>query len=69
MRVSAKQEKRFDQITNRFIITKQLPALVRSVVDSEMDANDIAEAFGAAGVIVHPVMIQNLLARRAQQKT
>ena len=65
MRVSPEQEKRFEHITNRFVITKQLQAVVQAVLESDMDANEIQEAFGAAGIIVHPVLIQNLLARRA----
>jgi hypothetical protein len=65
--VTAKQQQdaRNRHITCRFVITKNLQAVVQQVVSSQMSANEIEEAFGAAGIVMHPVLIGNLLARRA----
>jgi hypothetical protein len=69
MRVSAADQQRMDHITRRFLLTKQLQVLINEIVAGDYDSNEIQEIFGTAGVMVHPVMVQNLLARRAQQKS
>jgi len=60
-------EARMDHITSRFVLTKQIQAVVQAVVSSQMDSNEIFAAFGAAGITLHPVIIQNILERRAAQ--
>ena len=60
-------EERMSHITNRFVLTKQLQAVVQAVVESALDSNEIFVAFGSAGITLHPVIIQNILERRAAQ--
>ena len=64
MRVTAEQEKRFELLTNRFGITKQLQAVVAAIINSDLSSDDIQIVFDAAAITLHPYVIQNLLARR-----
>jgi hypothetical protein len=67
MKFTAEQEARMDHVTRRFLLGKQLKALVHEVIASDMTSDDIQDIFGAAGISLHPVFVQIILARRAQQ--
>lgn len=67
MKYTAEEEASMERVTRRFVITKDLQAVVQAVVNSEMDSNEIFVAFGSAGITLHPVIIQNILERRAAQ--
>jgi hypothetical protein len=68
MKFSAQEEASMERVTRRFVVTKQLQAAVQAVVEcADMESNHIFEAFGRAGIVLHPHAVQNLLARRAEQ--
>lgn len=58
------QEARNQYLTNRFVITKELQAVVQTIISSDLTADDIQSVFDAAAVTLHPFVVQNLLARR-----
>ena len=68
MKYTAAEKASMERITRRFVITKELQAVVTAVVNSDMDSNQIFEAFGSAGVTLHPGNVQNILERRHAQQ-
>jgi hypothetical protein len=69
MKYTAAEEQSMERVTRRFVVTKQLQAPVQAVVEcDDMESNHIFEAFGRAGIVLHPHAVQNLLARRAEQQ-
>lgn len=45
-------------------ITQHIKEVVQEVVESNLDANRMVEAFGHSGLILHPVQVHNILQRR-----
>jgi hypothetical protein len=57
-----------DRSVVRVSIKRKLASAVQEMIDSDFDSNEIQEFLGSAGITVHPVIVQNLLARRFEQQ-
>jgi hypothetical protein len=69
MKFTAQEEASMERVTRRFVVTKQLQAAVQAVVEcADMESSHIFEAFGRAGVTLHPGNIQNILERRSARQ-
>ncbi|MGC1684030.1 MAG: hypothetical protein WA734_00275 [Candidatus Acidiferrales bacterium] len=53
-----------DHVCRRVALSRRLEDLILEVVQSDLDANEIHQIIGSAGLIAHPIVVQNLLARR-----
>jgi hypothetical protein len=61
-------DQRLTELAQQVDIGEHLKLVVQEVVESSLGANAIQEVFGAAGIILHPGNVQNLLERRYAQR-